>query len=719
MTIDQVGQLIHALDAAARWVTNAESSTAWTRAIALVCSSSAQTIKDSFATPVIVNKFPQLAPHATTAESVRWLTRAIFNITNGTTQATRDAFACAEIVATFSQLAPHATTADSVQELTMAIVTITYSEVPTATDKAKDAFAVPAIVEIFPQLAPYATTAESVQWLATAINYIADSPTQSVKDAFATPSIVAMFTQLAPYATTVDSVRSLTHAINNITIGTTVATKDAFATPEVVAMFTQLAPHATTAESVQSLITAIIKITLSLTQNTKDAFATPAIVAMFSLLAPRATTAAAVLSLSMAICNITDGTNQTRRGLFATPTSVNMFPQLAHYAATEETVNWLAVAIGMITSGMTQTTKDAFATPDIVKMFTQLAPRVTTADSVLQLARAIHNITSGTTQATKDVFADPALASALRSLTTVAITNESRSILEAALAVASVHRANGPRMVVEGPSGAASVASPESAVAHSGVDCISRLATISFPADYRPPCNAQDAILQCGLSRVSNLPLIAGEAAAIAADRLARLPPTGGPVRRLDPDLAVAIAAYTYDLGFSSTDPTGAGSDNFYWCLNTALHQRAQNGGALVKLKPILYYLFRGLEALPAAVDKVVYRGVPSSCTDVVRQLYLTGANVYWTSFTSASEGIDAATQFASTEGAGGVIFRITSQTGRYVHSYSSTPREGEVIFSPNSSFTVSKGPHDEVLPNSHTMCVVDLIERRQDNVVY
>ena len=177
--------------------------------------------------------------------------------------------------------------------------------------------------------------------------------------------------------------------------------------------------------------------------------------------------------------------------------------------------------------------------------------------------------------------------------------------------------------------------------------------------------------------------------------------------------------AYTYDLGFSSADPTGAGSDNFYLCLNAALHQRAQNGGALMKLKPILYYLFRGLEALPAAVDKVVYRGVPSSCAAVVRQLYLTGANVYWTSFTSASDNMATSFAFASTERVGGVIFRITSLTGRYVHWYSSMSREGEVIFSPNSSFTVFKGPHDEVLPNGVTMCVVDLIERRQGNVVY
>ena len=43
-----------------------------------------------------------------------------------------------------------------------------------------------------------------------------------------------------------------------------------------------------------------------------------------------------------------------------------------------------------------------------------------------------------------------------------------------------------------------------------------------------------------------------------------------------------------------------------------------------MKLKPILCNLFRELEALPAAVNKVLYRGVPSNCTDVVREKYLT-----------------------------------------------------------------------------------------------
>ena len=137
----------------------------------------------------------------------------------------------------------------------------------------------------------------------------------------------------------------------------------------------------------------------------------------------------------------------------------------------------------------------------------------------------------------------------------------------------------------------------------------------------------------------------------------------------------------------------------------------------LRQLKPILYYPFRGLEALPA-VNTVVYRGVPSSSSALVREKYQTGKDVYWTSFTSASKGTATAMKFALSEGRGGVIFRIRSLTGRFVKWYSSMPREGEVIFSPNSSFVVWEGPHDETF-NGCIMCVVCLTERGQDSVVY
>ena len=382
--------------------------------------------------------------------------------------------------------------------------------------------------------------------------------------------------------------------------------------------------------------------------------------------------------------------------------------QLAPHATTPESIQWLTSAIGNITFETTQAIKDAFATPAIVDVFVELAPRATTPESVECLTKAITNITDVATQFTQAAFCVPAVVDALRCLFSVALTDASRSALDAALAAVSGHAAAAVPVAVRG-----------NALDHLGIDCILKQALIVFPSNYFPPCNAHHAIVQCGLSGVTNLPLLARDATAVAANRLANLPPVaaGGPCR-LDLDFAIAIAAYTYDLGFSSADLSGAGSDNFYCCLNAALRQRAHDGTGLQQLKPILYYLFRGLEALPAAVNIVVYRGVPSSSSAVVREKYQAGKGVYWTSFTSASEDIATAVEFASKEGPGGVVFRIRSLTGRYVKWYSSMPREGEVILSPNSSFTVSEGPHDEVL-NGHTMCVVCLIERQEENVVY
>ena len=553
---------------------------------------------------------------------------------------------------------------------------------------------------------------EATRWATDAASVVAWArivEKQAKKDAFATPAMVDAFAQLAPHATTPESVQYLTNTIASITFGTTQDTKDAFSVPAIVAAFVQMAPHATTPESLRCLTVAIGNITAGTTQARKDAFATPAIVAAFVQLAPYATAAKSVRSLTIAIGNITAGTTQATKDAFATPAMVGAFVHLASHATTPESVEYLTRAIANITSGTTQATKDAFAAPPVVDTFVQLAPQAATPESVESLARAIVSITAGTTQSTSAIFSTPAVLDALRRLSSVASTSVSRSLLDAALA--AVSQGDAPA--------AAPVAARGCSEDHLGIDCILKQALIVFPPEYRPPCNAHDAIVQCGLSGVTNLPHLARDATAMAKDRLANLPPVaaGGPCR-LELDFAIAIAAYTYDLGFSSADPTGAGSDNFYRCLNAALRQRAHDGTGLQQLKPILCYLFRGLEALPAAVNVVVYRGVPSSSSALVREKYEAGKDVYWTSFTSASEKFATAVEFALKEGPGGVIFRIRSLTGRYVKWYSSMPREGEVIFSPNSSFTVWQGPHDEVL-SGRTMCVVCLIERQQESVVY
>ena len=516
----------------------------------------------------------------------------------------------------------------------------------------------------------------------------------ATKDPFATPEFVSAFCQLAGSATTDESVTSLATAILHIYEKTSGTTRDALATSEIVSAFCQLARNATTPKSVRCFTGAIRAITLGTSQATKDAFATPAMASAFSQMAVHATTPESVQWLTSAICAITDGSTQTTKDAFATPAIVFAFCQLSRNATTPESVQWLTSAICAITDGSTQNTKDAFATPAIVFAFCQLSRNATTPESVQWLTSAICAITDGSTQTTKDAFATPAIVASLNSLSQFAFSEKSRETLIGALDVVSPPRTSVP-----------------------DVSCVLYPGVISFPHDYRPPCGAQEAIERCGLEGVTNLTLIAREAAAIADRRLAHLPTAAGGPCRLDRDLAIAIAAYTYDLDTESADPAGAG--NFCCRLNVALRQRVQdrNSETLKKLKPYLYYLFRGLEALPAATNRVVYRGVPSCVADV-RVNYRREMDVYWTSFASASEDCDTAIKLALKEGSSGVIFHITSLTSRYVKWYSATPHEGEVIFSPNSSFTVSQGPHEEVL-NGVRVCVVNLVERRQTSVVY
>ena len=472
-----------------------------------------------------------------------------------------------------------------------------------------------------------------------------------------------------------------------------------------MASFSQLAHKATTAESVRGLTSAIYCITNGATQSTKDAFATPPIVASFSQLAHKATTAESVRGLTTCDMQHHERGDSVNKRCIRDSSNCGVVlsacPQSDHSG-----IGWVAdrCHIQDHSRGVSVNKKMHSRLLQIVASFCQLAVNATTAESVGFLATAISNITNGATQSTKDAFAAPAILDALRSLFPVVVSSSaSRMALVAALAAVSPD-------AVSGFSGD-----------HFGIDCVLKQALIVFPPDYFPPCDAREAIERCGLSGVTNLPLIAKDAAAIAAK------PPGEPSSSCCRWGAPAALSWTSPPPLRRTHTTWASLRQtvLVWArttstaaLNAALRQRAHDGTGLLQLKPILCYLFRGLEALLPAKDRVVYRGVPSSCIDVVREKYQTGKDVYWTSFASASEKINAAIQFASKEGPNGVIFRIVSLTGRYVKWYSSMPHEGEVIFSPNSSFTVSQGPHDEML-NGRTMCVVNLTERRQESVVY
>ena len=204
---------------------------------------------------------------------------------------------------------------------------------------------------------------------------------------------------------------------------------------------------------------------------------------------------------------------------------------------------------------------------------------------------------------------------------------------------------------------------------------------------YLPPRSCVDHILS-DLSEVligiQNIQLIANESREIARDRMQRI--NEGNII-LSEDEAIAIASYSFDLGYNSND----GSGNLYQILNNVLRER--NGEKMRKLQAYLYYLMTALSRLNA-VEGTVYRGIPPSHKDNVEMVYRLGSHIHWSAFTSTTKSVERAKIFA---GVGGIIFRIRCQTGRSIQAYSSFPQEDEVLLSPNCRLTVTEKLHLEV----------------------
>jgi len=201
------------------------------------------------------------------------------------------------------------------------------------------------------------------------------------------------------------------------------------------------------------------------------------------------------------------------------------------------------------------------------------------------------------------------------------------------------------------------------------------------------------------------LSLIVEESQRIASDRLSRLPPGA---LRLSADEALAVAAYTFDLGLNSESEDGA--DNFYNQLNDCLRER--NTQKIIRLKPYLSYLLRALAKFPA-VQTTVYRGIPADSLDIVLEKYKIGTMVHWSAFTPTSTEISTAKQFA--QGPGGVIFRIRVINGRCVSLYSYCRSEEEILLSPNSVFVVTAECHGD----ADGYILVDMVERREEGYVF
>jgi len=139
---------------------------------------------------------------------------------------------------------------------------------------------------------------------------------------------------------------------------------------------------------------------------------------------------------------------------------------------------------------------------------------------------------------------------------------------------------------------------------------------IHLISDFLPPrsCFAHMmGELTQALPRVSRMEFIANDSLAIAQDRLGHLRSVDV---RLPLDQAMAIAAYSYDLGLNSQDNR---EDNLYVQLNIILRER--NPDAMQLLKPYLTYLMRGLNSLPIFKGEV-FRGIPRCALPIIHEHY-------------------------------------------------------------------------------------------------
>ena len=240
-----------------------------------------------------------------------------------------------------------------------------------------------------------------------------------------------------------------------------------------------------------------------------------------------------------------------------------------------------------------------------------------------------------------------------------------------------------------------------------GLGKVGYVGIIKLMTGYHPPFSCYDHMIQdfpSLLNGLTDIKFITEEAKLFAEDRLSHLPIN---VKRLSLDEAIAIAAYTFDLGFNSN--TEDGSDNLFVILNNVLRER--NGAKMIKLKPFLYYLMSGLSKLDG-VDTTVYRGIPSTSLSLVQEKYKRGSEIHWSGFTSTTSSLITAQKFAMRNG---IIFRIKITSGRSIVPYSSFPDEEEILLSLNWRAFVSSECHLE----NDSFYYVDLIERIDSSLTF
>ncbi len=197
------------------------------------------------------------------------------------------------------------------------------------------------------------------------------------------------------------------------------------------------------------------------------------------------------------------------------------------------------------------------------------------------------------------------------------------------------------------------------------------------------------------------------------------------------PDLAewpgplAALVMYTFDL--SLVDMSAAHEGNFYHRLNGALRRR--DPVALSACRPYLWYLMRGLEALPSPTGGAwLWRGVGPEGRALVEANYTLGRKLHWSGISSATTQRAVAEHFADGRAGGaaagvggGILLRVRlarqGSLARDVRLLSALPGEAEALLLPNFACRVTEEVRD--VDGWPTIDLLEDVDDRSDDFVF
>jgi Zn ribbon nucleic-acid-binding protein len=132
------------------------------------------------------------------------------------------------------------------------------------------------------------------------------------------------------------------------------------------------------------------------------------------------------------------------------------------------------------------------------------------------------------------------------------------------------------------------------------------------------------------------------------------------------------IYVYTYEL---------SEGEQIYAAINRCL--RLHDHEAIAFWRPLIWKIDRALAVLPPYKGKL-FRGINVRFSE---EAYRTGRDVCWEGFSSASADKAVAEQFV--KGDEGSLFILQSASARAISRFSKFPDEAEVLFRPNTVFSV------------------------------